>query len=146
MSLIGLDPGVTTGYAISTDNGKLVDYGQLGKLELFEFLSDVKPHTFVVEDFKIRPNHNFNWNGMEVIRVIGAIEYRAHELKAKLVFQQPSVKPVAYKWAGLPPPSSHKNSHQTDAWAHLVFFNHKILGLPIPAAKLMKEENHGETG
>jgi hypothetical protein len=108
---------------------------------LFDFLKEIEPDTIVVENFKIRPGHNFNWNGMEVIRVIGAIEYRAHELDCKLVFQEPSVKSVGYKWAGLPAPSSHAMSHQTDAWAHLVFFNHKILGLPIPAERLMKEQN-----
>lgn len=135
---LGLDPGVTSGFAMSDNTGKLIDYGQLGKIELFDFLMDIKPEVVVVENFKIRPGHNFNWNGMEVIRVIGAIEYRAHELKARLAFQEPSVKSVGYKWAGLPEPTNHKNSHQTDAWAHLVFFNHKILGLPIPAARLMQ--------
>src|SRR4051812_23211924 len=117
---LGLDPGVTTGYAMSDDSGILIDYGQLKKDELFDFLQDLHPTIIVVENFKIRPGHNFNWNGMEVIRVIGAIEYRAHELGARLVFQEPSVKSVGYKWAGMPTPKSHSQSHQTDAWAHLV--------------------------
>jgi hypothetical protein len=123
---------------MSDDSGKLLDYGQLAKYELFEFLSDIHPHVIVCENFKIRPGHNFNWNGMEVIRVIGAIEYRAHELRATMVFQEPSVKSVGYKWAGMPPPKSHASSHQTDAWAHLVFYNTKIMKLEIPAARMMK--------
>jgi hypothetical protein len=141
MMHLGLDPGVTTGYAKSDDTGKLLDFGQLGKFELFDFLELITPDIIVVENFKIRPGHNFNWNGMEVIRVIGAIEYRAHELGCKLVFQEPSVKSVGYKWAGMPTPKSHANSHQTDAWAHLVFFNTKVLGLPIPAERLMRQDD-----
>jgi hypothetical protein len=138
---LGLDPGVTSGYAMSDNTGRLLDYGQLGKNELFDFLQDIRPYVIVVENFKIRPGHNFNWNGMEVIRVIGAIEYRAHELGVPLVFQEPSVKSVGYKWAGMPPPKSHAQSHQTDAWAHLVFYNSKILGLPIPAQRLLQSSH-----
>jgi hypothetical protein len=136
---IGIDPGQTTGFAICDEDGKLVDYGSHKKAAFFSFLHSVRPTMFVVENFKIRPNINFTWNEMEVIRIIGAVEFRAHSINAKVVFQEPSIKPIGYKWAGITVPKDHGLSHATDAWAHLTYYNHKILKLPIPAIARMKE-------
>ncbi len=135
------DPGGTTGYAVSDERGKLVDYGQLRKGELMVFLDQLKDPTFILaEEFLIDPKHNFSYNPMETIRILGMLEYSAHVLQVPFILQSRTIKSIGYKWAGLPVPKDHSLSHQTDAWAHLVYYNHKKLGLNIPALKRMVNE------
>jgi hypothetical protein len=139
----GFDPGNTTGLAMSDDEGTLLDYSQVKIEQLFDVLDNIKEaKVFVIEEFLIRPGVNFSWNDMKVIQVIGALRYRAYQLGAEAVLQSPSIKSIGYKWAGITQSKSHDFSHQLDAWAHLTYYNHKILKLPIPALRQMKEE-HG---
>jgi len=137
---LALDPGDTTGYAMCEDNGTLIGYGSVDKKAFFVHLLATEPSLFIVENFKIRPGVNFSWNEMNTIRIIGAIEFRAFELGVKVVFQEPAIKSIGYKWAGIKVPKDHDLSHATDAYAHLVHYNHKVLGLPIPAIQRMKDE------
>lgn len=138
---LGFDPGKTTGYAVTNETGKLLDIGQLSPKELFDFLQSLNDvAVFVVEDFLIRPDKrdSFIWSDMETVRIIGALEYAAYTLNARVVKQAPSIKSIGYKWGGIVKPKSHEISHQYDAYAHLVYFNCKELKLPIPALKIMK--------
>jgi len=129
------DPGIVTGVAVSDEEGICQQVDQFTLEKLYEFLKGIDDAAvFVVENFRIRPEkaQSFSWDGMKVIRIIGAIEFAAYKLGCEYILQEPSVKPIGYKWAGLSVPKDHSMSHQTDAWAHLVYYNHKVKGLQIP--------------
>jgi hypothetical protein len=141
MNHYGFDPGNMTGVAISDETGKLVAYEQISFENLFTYLSEIKEaKVFVIEEFLIRPGINFSWNDMKVIQAIGSIRYCAYQLGAAVVMQSPTIKSIGYKWAGIKTSKDHSFSHQLDAWAHLTYFNHKKLGLPIPAMRKMQDE------
>lgn len=135
------DPGITTGFAVCNEEGVLQEFGQIKYNDLHKFLDDVVESThFIIEGFRIRPNHNFAFDEMKTIRVIGALEYRAHQLGAKTVMQDPPNKSIGYKWAGITVPKDHKQSHQTDAYAHLVYYNVKQLKMQPPVAQRIRNE------
>jgi hypothetical protein len=118
-----------------------MQYGQLKREQFHAYLLSAFPTVFIVENFRVRPGTNFTWQEHEVIRVIGAIEYQAFIADAEVVFQEPAIKSIGYKWAGLSVPKNHDMSHETDAYAHLVYYNTKVLGLPIPAIQRMREDS-----
>lgn len=139
---VGIDPGITTGWAATDDTGRIVDMGQVTYTEVLKFLDSLGTNIkhLVVEDFAIMPNVNFAFDTMKVIRVIGAIQMRAFQLGLEVKLQSPTVKYAGYKWAGIEVPKDHSMSHQTDAYAHVVYYNHKILNLPIPVVRRAREE------
>lgn len=142
MTRWAFDPGMTTGFAVCNAEGVLQEFGQIKYNDMHEFLDNIVEAThFVIEGFRIRPNHNFAYDEMKTIRVIGALEYRAHTLGAKVIMQEPSNKSIGYKWAGITAPKDHKQSHQTDAYAHLTYFNVKHLKMQPPITQRLRKEN-----
>lgn len=123
MILWAFDPGDTTGYAVY-DDGALVTWGsERGMKDLINKLVDLEeqygpPENIVVEDYRIRPNVNHTYSRVNTIQVIGALKSRAIEYDAKYFLQQPSIKPIAYKWFGMQAPKNHEISHETDAMVH----------------------------
>jgi hypothetical protein len=137
----GFDPGDVTGIAICDLEGKLVDYGQITADDLMSSLLKIThADVFIIEEFRIRPGVNFSWNDMWTIQAIGMIKFRAFQIGARVKVQSPSIKAIGYKWAGIKTSKDHSFSHQLDAWAHLTYYNHKELGLPIPALRVMEGE------
>jgi hypothetical protein len=139
--ILAIDPGDVSGYAFLNMEGVLADMGQVKLANLHSWLDGLHGiHTVVLENFRIRPGMNFTWNEMSTIQVIGAVKYRAHQLKAPVVLQEPSSYNIGAKWAGVPIPKNHDISHQVVAYAHGTYYSHKKLGNPIPIARRQNEK------
>lgn len=141
------DPGATTGVAVGDNMGNLKELHTLVGLDLFDYLIGLQvADRFIIESFKIRPNKasSFIWSDMTVIQYIGAIAYRAYELKIPCVMQEPSIKPMGYRWAGIEVPKTHSLSHETDAYAHLCYYWVKELKLEAPSIKKLKEQRRAQ--
>jgi hypothetical protein len=128
MRIAAFDPGKTTGLATFNEQHEVLTVGELSYPdELYQHLYDNHYDLYIVEDYKIRPDKfaNHDWSAGETIRVIGALEFAAFCRGAELQFQQPSVKPMAYKHLNVEYKKSGKNVHLYDALAHGVFFLRK---------------------
>jgi len=133
-TILGIDPGKMTGWALLDDTGKLVDMGQVSYPGLYEWLDSLHYiDIYVIENFRIRPGVNFSWQEMDTIKAIGAAEFRAYQKGAHVVKQEPANYTVGAKWAGIQIPKDHSISHQAVAYAHAVFYSVKVLGRPVPA-------------
>lgn len=143
---LGVDPGLTTGWAFTDVTGRIIDMGQVEYNKVFKFIDSIGSEVkhLVVEDFAIMPNVNFAFDTMKTIRVIGALQFRAYQLGLEIRLQSPTIKHAGYKWAGLQVPKDHSMSHQTDAYAHVVYYNHRVLNLPIPVVRRINEERNKE--
>lgn len=128
--ILGLDPGKKTGYALITVTHRNIRPGEFGEegngdvniiAELIK-LADV----VVCEDFKLRPDKArrgvFDYSSMIAPQVIGKIELLCGMTKTVLAKQQPSVKPVAYGFAGLNYTKGKKGTHWQDAYCHAVYY------------------------
>lgn len=138
--ILAIDPGDVSGYAFLNMEGVLADMGQFKLGNMHSFLDGLHGvNVIVLENFRIRPGQNFSWSEMETIQVIGAVKYRAHQLKCKVVLQEPSSYSIGAKWAGVTIPKDHSISHQVVAYAHGTYYSHKVLKNTIPVAR-----NHGK--
>jgi len=135
--ILAIDPGKVSGYAFLNMEGVLADMGQFQLIGLNKFLDSLTSEIkhLIVENFKVRPGVNFAWQEMDTIQVIGAIKYRAWQLKLPVNLQEPSCYTIGAKWAGVSIPKNHDISHQVVAYAHGTYFSHKSLGNPIPVAR-----------
>jgi hypothetical protein len=143
-TLYSFDPGKITGIAKGDTFGNLHELVQLNEEGLYNYLTGIKAaDAFIVENFTIYPNKasSFIWSDMQVIQLLGAIKYRAHVLGAELIIQQPNFKGSGYRWAGITPPKNHAISHQTDAYAHLVYYWVQKLKLEPPVMNKLRAEN-----
>lgn len=130
---LSIDPGISTGYATFRANGDLIRTGTLreGKEELYPFLNfialNIKTLDVVVENYRLYPwkSMSQSWSSLETVRFIGAIDFWATKNKFPVHLQDPAVKGIAYKWAGLKVPKNHDMSHETDAFVHGVYFLQK---------------------
>jgi hypothetical protein len=129
-SILGLDPGKKSGYALITVENKVIKPGPFGEednsqvTEIGELilLADI----VVCEDFKLRPDKArrgaFDYSTMVAPQVIGKIELLCEMSNTILAKQQPSVKPVAYGFAGLKYVPGKKGTHWQDAYCHAVYY------------------------
>lgn len=141
--ILGVDPGHTTGWAILNEDGHLEDYGQVHLKRLNEFLDGLSNiGVFVMENFKIRPGVNFSWSEMDTIQILGMFKYRAHQLGAEVVLQEPASYRVGAKWAGKKIPRDHSVSHQVIAYAHAVFYSVYVLKRQPPVLQSSHEHEH----
>lgn len=140
--ILGVDPGHVTGWARISPVGKILDLGQVKYVDLHDWLNTLTPTigTFVIENFRIRPGINFSWNEMKTIKVIGALEYRAFSLHARVEFSEPANYKIGAKWGAIPIPKNHDISHQYIAYAHATFYSVHKLKNPMPALQQMKQE------
>lgn len=129
MRFIAIDPGGTTGWAEFND-GILQDLGELKAEDFYPWLELKKPHIWVVENYRIRPaqmskGFGHQWSSVVPAQIIGAVRYRAYLTKAEVVLQEPSIKPLGAKCAGLEYTTNVKLQHQTDALYHAFFYMRK---------------------
>lgn len=137
---LSLDPGLSTGYATFDANGDLITFGTLkgGSEELYPFLRRLRDPQWnldldvIIEDYKLYPWKAMSqvWDSLETVRLIGAIQFWATGLPlTQPIFpvhlQEPNVKGIAYKWAGISVPKNHALSHETDAFVHGVYYLQK---------------------
>lgn len=127
---LAIDPGHTTGCAWFSEEGDLtkIEEFKLDKINLFldEEITN-KISMIIVEDYRLYPwkSSAQSWSRIETVRVIGAIDYRAHQCGIPIVYQDPSIKGIGYKWAGKTKPKNHANSHVLDAYVHGVYYLQK---------------------
>lgn len=135
--MICVDPGKTTGWA-RFYNGTLNMVGEVEFEDTWNWLRDLSPDLFVVEDYIIRPGsiqggYNHQWNRGHALQIIGAIKYHATVEHCEMVLQQPAIKPLGYKFMGGEYVKGKKGQHMKDAVAHGFYYlskqeNAKILG------------------
>lgn len=125
---LALDPGNSTGWATFNEKGDVVGFGTcVTRQEVYEKVADSEPELIIMEDYRLYPwkSKEQSWSPFETVRVIGAVEYYAYLHKCQMVLQEPSIKSIGYKWAGLVKPKNHALSHETDAYVHGVFYLQK---------------------
>lgn len=122
---LSLDPGLTTGWCMFSDNGVIDELGQVvGVDEFILWLEtlDPKPSLIICEDFVLNPNIPQGGSQMEAPQVIGAVKSYASKTGIVCVIQAPRLKKIGYAWAGTRPPSKKADTHRMDAYAHGVYY------------------------
>lgn len=124
---VAIDPGLTTGYALYDEAGRMLDMGSFkgtpeNVIEFFGRIPNID--VAIVEEYKIYPHkmHQHVGSKVETIQVIGMVKTCAANIGADVVEQQSSVKPIGYNYLGKKPPSNKKRSHMWDAHAHGTFY------------------------
>ncbi len=112
-NILALDPGKTTGWALFSNKGVLVNSGEIPDDFVMNWIEAIEPTIIVIEDFKINPAKRQGGSDVPAAQVIGAVKAYCKWQRAKLVLQSNTIKPIAYKWAGL-----RTKSHAHDAVAH----------------------------
>ena len=130
---VAIDPGISTGFATFKANGDLIRTGTLrnGKAELYPFLDLLESHhhlDVILEDYKLFPWKAMAqvWDSLETVRFIGAIDRWASKMVYPVHLQDPQIKAIGYKWAGISVPKNHDMSHETDAFVHGVYYLQKL--------------------
>jgi hypothetical protein len=130
--VLGLDPGVTTGYGIMTMNEEtkrisVVEFGTTKDQTLEEIgrlFHDV--NLVVSESFLVRPPNArkgaFDWDPLQVIQVIGAMKLQCRLAGLQFVEQSASIKPVGYGFLRQKYVKGKKDMHMWDALAHAAFY------------------------
>lgn len=125
MIYTAIDPGETVGWAVF-DGQHPIEFGTSKYPDEFHnWLQDHKTELFIVEDYKIRPRVNHDWNAGTTLRCIGAILYHAARSGVPVELQQPSIKPVGYGMMGKEYIKGKKGQHIMDALAHGVYYFRK---------------------
>lgn len=123
---IAVDPGKINGVAVFKANGNCSYMGQARRDELFALLHKHKEELkgVVCENFRLRPQKatEQSWSELGTVKVIGSIEFFGWLYNIPVILQEPSIKPIAYKRAGITVPTNHKHSHQTDAYVHGIHY------------------------
>jgi hypothetical protein len=127
MTQAWFDPGDTTGICLFNDEFQPYEFKQLSLNELIQWASKVDPVFSIVgyEKFIVfrQKAHTQVGSTMQVSQAIGAIKMLAARCDAKVVEQQPDIKPLALRWSGIKMPGSHSQTHQYDAFLHGYYYN-----------------------
>lgn len=120
---LAIDPGGSTGWATFTEDGHAITLGTCRTREqVYELLRKVNPQHLIVEDWITKQNAQLGGDKLEVIRVIGALEFYAYIKRIPIVEQPNTIKGIGYKWAGLKQGGPKRDSHERDAYVHGVYF------------------------
>jgi hypothetical protein len=90
--------------------------------EVYELLRKTVPSHVIMEDWITKQNAQLGGDRLEVVRVIGAVEFYAYLRNIPITLQPNTVKGIAYRWAGLTKAGSKKDSHERDAYCHGVYY------------------------
>jgi hypothetical protein len=130
LQILGIDPGDMTGWSLVEDPGGHeiahgMEHYNAMPVWLEQCIAWCGPiHTVIVEDFALFKNKALAQAGSKLYapRVIGMIEYWAHLNQVGLVFQPPSIKPIAQKFTQRKPTGAHSKSHDIDAYNHAIYW------------------------
>lgn len=135
MKLLAIDPGLHLGWALF-ENGHSTGLGTVeGAIAIYNWIAQQTPSVFIIEDYKIRPakvnrGWDHRWDSIFPAKVIGAIEFHANAYNIPVILQQPAIKPVAARRAGLidyDTKAKGKGVHQLDAYLHGMYYLHVTL-------------------
>lgn len=131
-SYLALDPGETTGFATFDAQGNSLEIGEVfSDSELDDLLDRVKASVIIIEDWIQSPYITMGGSKQLTARTIGSVEAWARRNGAKVVLQPNTIKPIAYKWAGIKKPKAKSLTHSADAFVHGVYYLQKT-GIRYP--------------
>jgi hypothetical protein len=122
---LALDPGKATGWATFDANGDGTGFGTVqGQEGLYELLDEKNPKVLIVEDFELFPwrAKDLPFDSLIAVLQIGAIDHWAWQHNVPVHKQKPMIKATGYMWAGIVKPKVKAMTHQTDAFAHGVYW------------------------
>lgn len=118
---LALDPGETTGWALFSETGELIKFGQYRQAEQTQWLTEYLTSDLwgaIVEDYRNYTGQK-RWSRNTTSKNIGSIELLCEMRGVPCILQPANIKKIGYKWAGLgEAPTNHAISHQYDAIAH----------------------------
>lgn len=118
--ILVVDPGDTTGIALFTEEGELVEKGQHKFDCLLEEMSVKyrKASTIIVEDYRLRKGKQAAQTGsrFQAVQVIGALKYHAYLWGIEFLLVDVQAKTLGAMYSGVKQPSNHKLSHEIDAY------------------------------
>lgn len=137
VTILGIDPGKTTGWGVIYVEDRKVTLGPFGETKDMTLI-EIKEHiqnadVVAYEGFWVRPDkakHGaFDWNQMSAPQAVGSLLTLCKLFEIKTVKeQQPSQRIPGYGFLGLP--SRHR--HYEDALAHAMFYAvTKLKALPL---------------
>ena len=127
MIVLGIDPGLNTGYCF-LDNGVAVDFGVVkGREDIYKFIGTLpKVDIIVCEDYIVRPvkagGFDHTWNKGFTLRIIGAFDLYSFAKGIPFVLQQPSIKGAANRMVFGTPYKKQSNRHWHDAHLHCAYW------------------------
>lgn len=141
MIILGLDPGVSTGWGLvqaeKAQSLKVLRFGTTLDQSLLELEEQFQEaDRIVIENWKVRPKEarkgSFDWDPMITPQVIGAAKLLSR-LHGKPAFEQsPADKPMGYGFLRQKYVKGKKGMHSMDALAHAAFYCVKNnLALPV---------------
>lgn len=141
MKILGVDPGLTTGWGQIqlTDEQRpritLLDLGQVTDIWELESLIE-SSDIVVIEFFKIRPDKkdDFVYKDLHAPEAIGKVKMLCEKYKKQIEMQGSDRKPMGFAWAGLRYVKGKKRTHMQDGLAHAVYWAVKNLRA-VPLAK-----------
>lgn len=123
--ILVVDPGDTSGLALFTDDGDLIEKSQHGFDSLLQEVSALTTlSTIVVEDYRLRAGKQAQQTGsrFQAVQVIGMLKYHAFLWNVKFVIADVQAKVLGSMYSGVKPPSDHKKSHEVDAYNIGIFY------------------------
>lgn len=134
MILLGIDPGITTGYALLEAKGARdfvsLDAGAVRGQEGIDYLLTItpKPDVYVIETFTLWPKLAVKVAqddpSLLTSQCIGALTFNLWKRRAQVVFHQPANKKSCpdslIRQVGLWRPSSDQTPHERDAIRHAI--------------------------
>lgn len=121
---LALDPGGSTGWATFDEKGDGCKLGTCrNRRDVYNLLAQPEirfgVHTVIMEDWITKANQKLGGDRLEVVRVIGVVEYYCELTKKALHHQPNTIKSIGFMWAGMDKPkSSDPLRHAKDAYVH----------------------------
>lgn len=145
MTILALDPGITTGVAIHKDGWDFNNDGPISypvsvtneylalvvtePTKLWDLVQAHQPQTIIVENFAA--GGLISTYGQATIRLVGAMELAAYITGADLVLQFPSEIHNSKTWTDKAKEMLRQRGttpiiHEVDAMAHLLLYEHRL--------------------
>lgn len=127
LTVLGIDPGLTTGWSLNRNNEELAK-GDVHFKDVCEFILSFprqdKLDALVIEDFALLGSKAIAQTGskFETCQVIGMFKLWAYGAGTPVIMQPPNIKPLAEKFSGRSPKGAHKLSHVVDAYNHAIYY------------------------
>jgi len=144
VTIIAIDPGVTTGIAIRDSTDQLHTTIVHRQKDLWAIIDKHEPYHVVYEEFKT-PGH-ISKDGLHTVRLIGAIECYCYTKGIRTILQHPSER---RGWL-FPAKNMLKASgkkfleHEIDALAHLLLYEDRVQRGVLDDMMKLRRTNHIE--